>query len=172
MLFGTKAIDPVAAASDMANPEFLAASMLVERAPDIVEAINDMPAALAAAVLLQMPAEQAIEVLDQPGLDREPELITLMPRAAAASLLAGVSADRVADIFHHVKEPCCSELLDLLDADTRVNIQHLLAYPAGTAGSIMTTEFASVSQPTRCSRRSTISVTSKIAARPFMPFTC
>jgi magnesium transporter len=67
-----------------------------------------------------------------------------MPRATAGSLLAGVSADRVADIFHHVKEPCCSELLDLLDADTRVNIQHLLAYPAGTAGSIMTTEFASV----------------------------
>jgi hypothetical protein len=31
MLFGTKAIDPVAAASDMANPVFLAASMLVER---------------------------------------------------------------------------------------------------------------------------------------------
>ena len=33
MLFGTKAIDPVATASDMANPAFLAASMLVERAP-------------------------------------------------------------------------------------------------------------------------------------------
>src|ERR1700688_1386947 len=113
MLFGTKAIDPVAAASDMANLAFLAASMLVERAPDIVEAINDMPSGLAAAVLLQMPAERAIEVLDQPGLDREPELITLLPRAAAASLLAGVSADRVADIFQHVQEPHCSELLEL-----------------------------------------------------------
>jgi magnesium transporter len=144
MLFGMKAIDPIAAASDMANPAFLAASMLVERAPDIVEAINDMPLTLAVAVLLQMPADRAIEVLDQPGLDREPELITLMPRAVAGSLLAGVSADRVADIFHHVKEPHCSELLDLLDADTRANIQRLLAYPAGTAGSIMTTEFASV----------------------------
>jgi magnesium transporter len=122
MLFGTKAIDPVATASDMANPAFLAASMLVERAADIVEAINDMPSALAVAVLLQMPAERAIEVLDQPGLEREPELITLMPRATAGSLLAGVSADRVADIFHHVKEPHCSELLDLLDPDTSANI--------------------------------------------------
>jgi magnesium transporter len=144
MLFGTKAIDPVTAANDMANPAFLAASMLAERAPDIVEAINDMPSALAVAVLLKMPADRAIEVLDQPGLDREPELISLMPRATAGSLLAGVSADRVADIFHHVKEPHCSELLDLLDTDTRANIQRLLAYPAGTAGSIMTTEFASV----------------------------
>src|ERR1700683_5130780 len=144
MLFGMKAIDPIAAASDMANPAFLAASMLVERAPDIVEPINDMPSTLAVAVLLQMPPDLAIEVLDQPGLDREPELITLMPRETAAQLLTGVSADRVADIFHQVEEPHCTELLDLLDADTRVNIRRLLQYPKDTAGSIMTTEFVSV----------------------------
>jgi magnesium transporter len=91
-----------------------------------------------------LPPELAIEVLDQPGLDREPELITLMPRDIAARLLAGVSADRVADIFHQVDEPHCTELLDLLDADTRVNIRRLLQYPKDTAGSIMTTEFVSV----------------------------
>ncbi|MEA2916395.1 MAG: magnesium transporter, partial [Bradyrhizobium sp.] len=37
-----------------------------------------------------------------------------------------------------------SELLDLLDPDARVNIRRLLQYPKHTAGSIMTTEFASV----------------------------
>jgi magnesium transporter len=136
--------DPVAKADDMANPAFLAASMSEERAPDIVEALNDMPPELAVAVLLHLPPDRAIEVLDQPGLEREPELVTLMPRATAASLLAGVSADRVADIFHQVKEPHCSALLDLLDPDTRVNIRRLLEYPKDTAGSIMTTEFASV----------------------------
>ena len=140
----TDIVDPVARASDMANPAFLAASMLEERAPDIVEAINDMPSELATAVLLRLPADRAIEVLDQPGLEREPELVTLMPRDAAARLLAGVSADRVADIFHQVKEPHCSELLDLLDPDTRVNIRRLLQYPKDSAGSIMTTEFSSV----------------------------
>ena len=140
----TNTVDPVIKASDVANPAFLAASMLEERAADIVEAINDMPSELATAVLLHLPPDRAIEVLDQPGLDREPELVSLMPREAAAKLLAGVSADRVADIFHHVEEPCCSELLDLLDDDTRLNIRRLLAYPKDTAGSIMTTEFASV----------------------------
>src|SRR5258706_3900069 len=140
----TNIVDPIAKASDIANPVFLAASMLEERAPDIVEAINDMPSELATAVLLRLPPERAIEVLDQPGLEREPELVTLMPQETAARLLAGVSADRVADIFHQVKEPHCSELLDLLDADTRVNIRRLLEYPKDTAGSIMTTEFASV----------------------------
>jgi magnesium transporter len=136
--------DPAAKADNMVNPAFLAASMIEERAPDIVEALNDMPPELAVAVLLRLPPDRAIEVLDQPGLEREPELVTLMPREAAAKLLAGVSADRVADIFHQVKEPHCSELLDLLDPDTRVNIRRLLQYPKDTAGSIMTTEFASV----------------------------
>src|ERR1700674_1769776 len=136
--------DAAAKADKMGNAALLAASMAEERAPDIVEAVNDMPPELAVAVLLHLPPDRAIEVLDQPGLEREPELITLMPREAAGKLLAGVSADRVADIFRQVKEPHSSELLDLLDPDTRVNIRRLLEYPKDTAGSIMTTEFASV----------------------------
>src|ERR1700721_571966 len=136
--------DAAAKADDMANPAFLAASMIEERAADIVEALNDMPLELAVAVLLHLPPDRAIEVIAQPGLEREPELITLMPRTVAAKLLAGVSAERLADIFRQVKEPHCSELLDLLDPDTRVNIRRLLEYPKHTAGSIMTTEFASV----------------------------
>jgi magnesium transporter len=136
--------EPAAKAEDMVDPAFLAASMIDERAPDIVEALNDMPLDLATAVLLHLTPEHAVEVLDQPGLDREPELVKLMPREAAARLLAGVSADRVADIFHQIDEPHCSELLDLLDAETRVNIRRLLQYPKDSAGSIMTTEFVSV----------------------------
>jgi len=136
--------DAAAKADNMVNPAFLAASMIEERAPDIVEALNDMPPELAVAVLLHLPPDRAVEVLDQPGLEREPELVTLMPREAAAKLLAGMSADRVADIFRQLKEPHGSELLDLLDPDTRVNIRRLLEYPKDTAGSIMTTEFTSV----------------------------
>ena len=161
-----------AKADDMANPAFLAASMIEERAPDIVEALNDMPPELAVAVLLHLPPDRAIEVLDQPGLEREPELVTLMPRATAARLLAGVSADRVADIFHQVKEPHCSALLDLLDPDTRVNIRRLLEYPKDTAGSIMTTDSPAFPRPTPSGRRSTISVTWKAAGKPSTRSTC
>jgi magnesium transporter len=136
--------DAAANADNIVNPALLAASMIEERAADIVEALNDMPPDLAVAVLLHLPPDRAVEVLDQPGLEREPELVTLMPREAAAKLLAGMSADRVADIFRQVKEPHHSELLDLLDPDARVNTRRLLEYPKDTAGSIMTTEFASV----------------------------
>src|SRR6476620_6063108 len=119
--------DAAAKADNMVNPALLAASMIEERAPDIVEALNDMPSELAIAVLLHLPPDRAIEVLDQPGLEREAEFVTLMPRETAAKLLVGVSADRLADIFRQVKEPHCSELLDLLDPD-RVNTRRLLEY--------------------------------------------
>src|ERR1700724_4915551 len=121
--------DAVAAKVDkMVDPALLATSMIEERAPDIVEALNDMLSELAVAVLLHLPPDRAIEVLDQPGLEREPQLITLMPRTVAAKLLAGVSADRLSEIFRQVKEPHCSQRLDLLEPDTTGNIRRLLAY--------------------------------------------
>jgi hypothetical protein len=45
---------------DMVDPAVLAARMTEERAPDIVEAVNDMPPDLAVAVLLQLPPDRAI----------------------------------------------------------------------------------------------------------------
>jgi magnesium transporter len=59
--------DATAEAGDMVNPAFLAASMIEERAPDIVEALNDMPSELAVAVLLHLPPDRAIEVLRPAG---------------------------------------------------------------------------------------------------------
>jgi magnesium transporter len=136
--------DAGAKADNMVNPAFLAASMIEERAPDIVEALNEMPLGLAVAVLLHLAPDRAVEVLDQPGLEHESELVERMPRETAAKLLAGMSADRVADVFRQVKESHRAELLDLLQPNARANIRRLLEYPKDTAGSIMTTEFASV----------------------------
>ena len=62
--------DAAAKADNMVNPAFLATSMIEERAPDIVEALNDMPSELAVAVLLHLPPDRAIEVLDQPTRTR------------------------------------------------------------------------------------------------------
>jgi magnesium transporter len=122
----------------------LVARLVNERAADIVEALNDEAPGVAAQVLLGLPRDRAIEVLDQPGLECGPEIIALLPRDTAAGLLAGVSADRVADLCRQLDEPHRSELLKRLDPDTRVTIQRLLAYPMDSAGSIMTTEFVSV----------------------------
>ena len=115
-----------------------------ERAADIAETLNEESPAVAAAVLLGLLRDRAIEILDQPILDSGAEIVSLLPRETAAALLAGVSADRVAHLFRKLEEPHRTELLERLDPDTSVMIQRLLSYPPRSAGSIMTTEIASV----------------------------
>jgi magnesium transporter len=126
------------------DPATLAARLVGERAADIVEALNERTPHEAAEILRALPREYAVEALDQPGLEAGAEIVSLMPRDKAAVLLAGVSADRVADILRDIDEPARDELLVRFDAETRTSLEKLLAYPEETAGSIMTTEFVSV----------------------------
>jgi magnesium transporter len=136
---------PVLEPDEAAQAAALVILLVSERAADIAETLNEETPAIAAAVLLGLPRDRAIEILDEPILDSGPEIVSLLPREPAAALLAGVSADRVAALFRKLEEPHRTELLERLDPDTRVMIQRLLSYPPHSAGSIMTTEFASIS---------------------------
>ncbi|GLS47054.1 magnesium transporter [Methylobacterium brachythecii] len=131
-------IDPVT------DPAALARRLREESAPDIVEALNEQRPEVAAAVLLGLTAERAVEVLDQPGLDEVVEIVEALPRDRAGPLLAGMAADRLADVFRLMEEPGRSDLLERLDPETQGTVRALLAYPEESAGSIMTTEFVSV----------------------------
>ena len=116
---------------------------MIEERADVVEALNDMPSEVAVAVLLHLPPDRAIEVLDQPGLERE--AIRHADAAGSSRKAAGRRVRRPPrGHLPSGQGAALLELLDLLDPDTRVNIRRLLEYPKDTAGSIMTTEFASV----------------------------
>ena len=126
------------------DPATIAASLADEHAANIVETLNDHTPQEAAAIVLHFPPDRAIDILDQSGLECPTEIIDAMPREIAVTMLSGMSADRVADIFRHLEEESRADLLSRLDSETRLNLQRLLAYPEDTAGSIMTTEFVSV----------------------------
>ncbi len=120
------------------------ADLALERAPDIVEALNARRPEAAAGILQHLPAEKAVEVLDQPGLDQVSQIIAALPVETAIALLGAVAADRAADIFRVLEEPLRSTLLNGLGQETKSTISGLLAYPERSAGSLMTTEFVSV----------------------------
>ncbi|MCJ2047362.1 magnesium transporter [Methylobacterium sp. J-078] len=126
------------------DPAVLAARLSDERAPDIVEALNEEAPEVAAAILLGLSQERAIEVLDQPELDRAADIIEMLPRDRVASFLSGMSADRITDIFREIEEPGRSDLRARLDAETRGAVDQLSAYGEETVGSLMTTEFVAV----------------------------
>jgi magnesium transporter len=121
-----------------------AGDLTLERAPDIIEALNARTPQAAAELLQHLPQDKAIEVLDQPGLDHVCEIIAGLSVETAITLLSAVAADRAADIFRELQEPLRSTLLAALSQETKTTISELLAYPERSAGSIMTTEFVSV----------------------------
>ncbi|WP_027170705.1 magnesium transporter [Methylobacterium sp. 10] len=126
------------------DPSVLAARLSDERAPDIVEALNEEAPEVAAAILLGLPHDRAVEVLDQPELDLAADIIEMLPRDRVASYLSGMSADRVTDVFREIEEPGRSDLRARLDAETRGTIDRLSAYGEESVGSLMTTEFVTV----------------------------
>jgi magnesium transporter len=110
---------------------------------DVVEALNGLEPGLAAEVLAKMPIERAAHVLGQPGFDQPQKLVERLPIESAAAILGAMLADRRADIFRRLSEPLRTRLCAKLDEPLRKSLLELLAYPAGTAGAIMTTEFVS-----------------------------
>ena len=111
---------------------------------DNVEILNQLDSDDAAAVLLLLPVEMSVQILDKPELHRGSEIIAALPRRTAIILLTEMSADVAADIVQRLDAPLRDELMDGLDRTTRATIENLLAYPENTAGAIMTTEFVSV----------------------------
>ncbi|HWV95810.1 MAG TPA: magnesium transporter [Xanthobacteraceae bacterium] len=111
---------------------------------DNVEILNQLDSDDAAAVLLLLPVEMSVQILDKPELHRGPDIIAALPRRTAVILLTEMSADVAADLVQQLEEPLRSELMQGLDRTTRTTIENLLTYPENTAGAMMTTEFVSV----------------------------
>jgi magnesium transporter len=114
------------------------------RSADLAEALNSLPRDAAARVVATLPYDLAVQVLDQPEMECEDEILARMPPDTAAHLIEAMSADRQADVFREMDEAERSRLIRALDADTQATLTDLLRYSPHTAGGIMTTEFVSV----------------------------
>jgi magnesium transporter len=136
-----KALHPAEHIKDVAA---FVARLADERAADIVDVLNEQTPESAAAILLGLPSERAVEVLDTPGLEHIPAIVIAVPRERVMPLLSAMSADRLADLFRELRDPVRSDLLQLLDAEDRATLQRLLAYPQESVGAIMTTEIVAV----------------------------
>jgi len=115
-----------------------------EHVADIVELLNSKTVAEATELVAAMPLPWAIDVLDQPQFHDASDVIEALPQDKAVAILEGMSADRAVDVLRWVGEEARERLRAGLTDDTRAAIDHLLTYPEGTAGSLMTTEFVSV----------------------------
>ena len=74
------------------------------------------------------------------------EVIQSQPREQIAELVAELAPDDRVDVLADVEQPVVDELLALLPSEERRDILRLSAYPEGTAGAMMTTEVAKLSE--------------------------
>lgn len=129
---------------EVVDPSEVAAALADQHAADIVDVLNQCELPAAGQLLALLPVNRAVEVLDQPALSRPAELLQSLEGETASTLLGSMSPDRAADLLRHLEEPQRSRFLARLTTQKQDILQRLLAYPAHTAGSVMTTDFVAV----------------------------
>ena len=142
------------AAADAPSPEllyllsgdeddFLEASRDMQPA-DIAEALSQLPPEGAARVVRALPFHLAVQVFDEPELEDRGGIIAQLPNEFLGPIIGAMSSDNQVGLVRELNPADRERLAHLLDAPTRDTLRQLLAYPATSAGGIMTTEFVSV----------------------------
>jgi len=123
-----------------------------ETAEHLVESLADMPAADAANTLLDLPAQQLVEVARQLSNDRLADVLEEMPEQDQADLIARLGDDRAAEVLDEMEPDDAADLiahlgtergealLELMEPEEAEDVRFLLAYGHDTAGGLMTTE--------------------------------
>ena len=77
---------------------------------------------------------------------RQIEIIESLDREEIATFVGELPPDDRVDLLAEVRPWIVEELMPLIPSDERRDIQRLSAYPEDTAGAVMTTEFARLSE--------------------------
>jgi magnesium transporter len=127
------------------DPTDLSEALAGMRAADVADALRELGPDAGSKVMAALPFDLAVQVFDEPELDRHRAgIVCRMPKDSATSLIEAMSADQRADLFRELEEHDRSRLLKLLDIPTRRSLEMLLEYPPESAGGIMTTELVSI----------------------------
>ena len=98
------------------------------------------------ALLRHCDLPQRVEIYNYLDEDRQLEILETAPRDEIATLVADLPADDRVDMLNELDQPVNDEIMALLPAEDRRDISHLRAYPEGTCGSIMTSDFVRLSE--------------------------
>lgn len=124
-----------------AHRDFLADS----HAADIAQFLKDYEARIDWQVLDLLPLGKQAEVLGYLERSEQVALARSAPRARLAAIVTEMDADDRADLFNALTDDEQEALLPALAQAEREDIRRLAAYEDGTAGAIMTSDYAVLS---------------------------
>ncbi|HKY29979.1 MAG TPA: magnesium transporter [Pyrinomonadaceae bacterium] len=125
------------------DESFVGISSMVSdlRPADLAELFNQLTVPEAATVVTMLPVPRVTEVFDQPTMRRRAAILEQLPPGIGGEILSNLSADERTDIIQRMRTHQRHRIVSKLSNEIRAELEHLLQYPAHTAGGIMTTEF-------------------------------
>ena len=137
--------------------------------PDILELLEESPAAIAAeteelhpadladvaellpreqvrAFLAALPPARAGDLLEYLNEDLRTELLEALPAEQAAALVSQMTPDDRTDVLEEMDQEVADDIVSELPAEAREETERLLRFEPDSAGGLMTTEFVSVSE--------------------------
>ena len=98
------------------------------------------------AVLQHAEVPLRVEIFGFFDKEKQVEIIETIDRAEIAELIGDLPPDDRVDRLNEVEPEVVAQLMPLIPADERRDIQRLRSFPEDTAGAVMTTEFARLSE--------------------------
>lgn len=111
---------------------------------DIASLVEALPATDASKLLKVLPIGERADVFGYLGPESQIEIARTLGRRELAKIVAEMSADERADLLNRLPEEQQQTLLPALAQAEREDIRKLASYPEGTAGAIMTSDYATL----------------------------
>ncbi|HEY2838050.1 MAG TPA: magnesium transporter [Pirellulales bacterium] len=111
---------------------------------DAAELLDDLDAAEALFVLKLLTARGRAEVFSYLDPELQDGIAQLMDRGELAALVSAMSHDERADLLTRLPEERTEQILPLLAQAEREDIRKLSSYEESTAGSVMTSDYATI----------------------------
>jgi magnesium transporter len=139
------AANAVAACLDGGDLASVAAFFDDMQAADIADLIAELDQPHARLALDQLPMEDRATVFGYLPARCQAEQVAALRRAEIIALFHEMSADERADLFNALPEEEQERVLPALAQAEREDIRKLSSYPEGTAGAVMTSDYATLS---------------------------
>jgi magnesium transporter len=112
---------------------------------DLADLIEDLDYKKRTDFIEDLDVEVAAEAFAEMERDTQIEILDHMDNAQASDLLEEMAPDEAADILGELPEEKADALLKLMEPEEAQEVRRLMVYEDGTAGSLMTTEYLSLS---------------------------
>jgi CBS domain-containing protein len=111
---------------------------------EIAALIDDLPDRLGAEIVESLDDAVAADVVEELSEERQADIVELLDQDRAADVLEEMEPDAAADVLADLSPETVTEILAELPPEDAADIRELLEHREGTAGSMMTTWFATI----------------------------